>query len=215
MITKSDPSLSPDPSSSSSSPEARDLRSLLSQAVLASEPGLQERLLTDPSAHLELIALSARARGESDELVRLSVASARSAGCTWEAIGGVLSMTRQAAQQRYGSPAAETPSEAGTAVGRTTRLAPMSAFNEMQVLERAGRYGWHSVAYGPLFHIVMKSDVQWEHERVLTGGPRKRYLEAQGWEPFGTGWFPFAYYKRRTGKPALPEPAQDDYVMRP
>ena len=194
-------------------PSAR-LRALLSEAVLAADPTLRERLLSDPSAHLDLVVLTVRARSESDELVRLAVASARSAGCTWEAIGAVLGMTRQAAQQRFGSAAQDDVADARTPEGRTTRLAPMSAFNEMRVLDRAGRYGWHSVGYGALFHIVMKSDQQWQHERVLPGS-RRRYLLAEGWEPFGSGWFPFEYFKKPTGVPALPEPEQDDYLMRP
>jgi len=75
----------------------------------------------------------------------------------------------------------------------------------MEVLEREGRMGWHSVGYGTLYHLVEKSSVQWEHRRVLASlGPRRRRLESEGWQLIGTMWFPWAYYKRPTDKKAQP-----------
>lgn len=191
--------------------DSAHLRDLLSEAIIAADPTLAGRLGADVDAHLDLVALTARARTESDALLQHAVASARSAGCTWEAVGTVLDMTRQAAQQRFGTTQDTwTP----TAAGRTMRLAPLFGWNEMSVLARAGRYGWHGVHYGIAYHVVQKSEVQWEHERVLAAGPRRRQLEAEGWERFGPGWFPCLYYKRTTGRPAEPEPATDDYLMR-
>jgi len=188
-----------------------DLRQLLSEALTAARPDLSERLGTDPEAHLELVSLALAARSETDALLRAAISSARSAGCTWEAIGHVLDMTRQAAQQRYGGEAAVLPRTGGN----TLRLAPLSAFNEMRVLDRAGRYGWHSIGFGALFHIIEKSELQWEHRRVHVVGADRRELEDAGWEQIGSVWFPWAYYKRCTGEPALPEPTTDDYLMRP
>ena len=205
-----------------------DLRQLLSEALTAARPDLSERLGADPEAHLELVSLALAARSETDALLRAAISSARSAGCTWEAIGHVLDMTRQAAQQRYGGEAAplartgaaqqryggEAAPLARTG-GNTLRLAPLSAFNEMRVLDRAGRYGWHSIGFGALFHIIEKSDLQWEHRRVHVVGADRREVEDAGWEQIGSVWFPWAYYKRCTGEPALPEPTTDDYLMRP
>lgn len=199
----------PDPTLTDASPTP-DLRQLLSEAIHASRPDIAPRLGTDPAAHLDLIALALDARSETDALVRAAVSAARSAGCTWEAIGQVLDMSRQAAQQRYGKDAEELPRVGG----RVVRLAPLSAFNEMQVLDRAGRYGWHCIGYGALFHVVQKSDVQWEHRRCSAIGAEHRQLEADGWERIGSGWFTLAYYKRSTGAPALEEPTADDYLMR-
>ncbi|PVU83172.1 hypothetical protein DDP54_09375 [Cellulomonas sp. WB94] len=188
-----------------------DLRQLLSEALTAARPDLSERLGADPEAHLELVSLALAARSETDALLRAAISSARSAGCTWEAIGHVLDMTRQAAQQRYGGEASALPRTGGN----TLRLAPLSAFNEMRVLDRAGRYGWHSIGFGALFHIIEKSELQWEHRRVHVVGADRRELEDAGWEQIGSLWFPWAYYKRCTGEPALPEPTTDDYLMRP
>src|SRR5450830_1448410 len=188
-----------------------DLRQLLSEALTAARPDLSERLGTDPEAHLELVSLALAARSETDSLLRAAISSARSAGCTWEAIGHVLDMTRQAAQQRYGGEDSALPRTGG----KILRLAPLTAFTEMRVLERAGRYGWHSIGFGALFHIVEKSDLQWEHRRVHVVGADRRELEDAGWEQIGSLWFPWAYYTRCTGEPALPEPTTDDYLMRP
>jgi hypothetical protein len=188
-----------------------ELRQLLSEAITAARPDLSERLGTDPAAHLDLVSLALAARSETDALLRAAIASARSAGCTWEAIGHVLDMSRQAAQQRYGGEVAALPRAGGTIL----RLAPLTAFTEMRVLDRAGRYGWHSIGFGALFHIVEKSDLQWEHRRVHVVGADRRELEDAGWEQIGSLWFPWAYYKRCTGEPALPEPTTDDYLMRP
>jgi hypothetical protein len=188
-----------------------ELRQLLSEAITAARPDLSERLDADPAAHLDLVSLALAARSETDALLRAAVSSARSAGCTWGAIGHVLDMTRQAAQQRYGGEGSAPPRTGG----KILRLAPLTAFTEMRVLERAGRYGWHSIGFGALFHIVDKSDLQWEHRRVHAVGIDRRELEDAGWEQIGSLWFPWAYYTRCTGEPALPEPTTDDYLMRP
>ncbi|WP_199421486.1 hypothetical protein [Actinotalea solisilvae] len=178
------------------------LRDHLAAALDAAEPGLAARLADDPAAHLDLVALARDARGETDVLLAAAVASARAAGCTWEQVGGVLGMTKQAAQQRYGRRdelSVPVPPSDGP---RTMTLAPLSAVNEMRVLDRAGRHGWHSVGYGALFHVVERSDVQWEHARTgILSRPR-----GDGWERVGGGWVLWSYWARPTSAPALPGP---------
>lgn len=178
----------------------RTLRDHLAAALDAAAPGLAERLDTDPQAHLDLVAVARDAQAETDVLLRATVDSARSAGCTWDQIGGVLGMTRQAAQQRYGRRTEDAATDAGP---HTMTLAPLSAFNEMRVLERAGRHGWHSIGYGPLFHVVTRSEHQWQHARttVLSGAP-----SGDGWQKIGTGWGWWAYYARPLKTSALPGP---------
>lgn len=175
------------------------LRDLLAGALDEARPDLAPRLQDDPEAYLELVALARDAHGETAQLLRAAVVAARRAGATWEQVGGVLGMTRQAAQQRYGVP--DEPAAADGAARRAT-LTPLTAFNEMRILERAGRYGWHAVAYGPLYFVVEQSDEQWEHHRAYVGtGPLRA---GDGWQRIGTLWFPWVYYKRPLGVPPLP-----------
>lgn len=205
------------------SPDAAPLRSLLSEAITTADPSLRDRLLTDPEAYLDLVGITSRARTETDALLRLAVAAARSAGLTWEAIGRSLGMTRQAAQQRYASPDVDEPAttnasattDESDAEGRIHHLAHLNSFTEMKALEHAARYGWHLIGVGTAMLVVRKSDLQWEHQRVFASRTAGRALEEQGWQRCVDGWFPWAYYKRATDDPALPEPLDDDYVKGP
>jgi hypothetical protein len=82
-------------------------------------------------------------------------------------------------------------------------LSPLTAFDEMAVLEIEGRKGWHVVDYGTLHHVVEASDSQWQHRGVLASyGARHTRLREQGWELVKTMRFPWAYYKRRLDIPA-------------
>ncbi|MFI2753274.1 hypothetical protein ACGIF2_07545 [Cellulomonas sp. P22] len=180
-------------------PGGDTLRDHLARALHDVDPTLSERLTHDADAHLELVALARAARSETDVLLAAAVQSARSAGCTWEQVGSVLGMTRQAAQQRYGQPdASATAATTGGGSRPQLILRPLTAFNEMSVLARASRYGWHSVAYGPLFHIVERDDRQWEHTRTHGSVP-----SGDGWMPVGSGWAWWSYWARPTDAPAL------------
>ena len=178
-----------------------DLKAALGTAVMAADPALAKRLYTDPTAYLDLVVLTSQAHDETRTMLASAVRSARTAGHSWEAVGRVLGMSRQAAQQRFGEAGDDTVHD-GPAV---KRLRPLTTFNEMGELRRAGRHGWHSVGYGPLFHTVEQSPYQWEHVRLFVHSPRIRRLEREGWERVGDDWFPWAYYKRRLGTPALPD----------
>ncbi|GGM16879.1 hypothetical protein [Deinococcus aerophilus] len=182
------------------------LEKQLSAAITTSLPDLPGRLDSEPQAHLDLIRQTAAAQRTVEALLQSSVLAARSAGHSWETIGSTLGMTRQAAQQRFGKSA--PPSDTGAwPPGETHRLSPLTAFDEMEILNRAGRYGWHSVGFGTLYHLITRDTQQWEHRRVLAFDPGRGALEAQGWGRVGTLWFPWAYYTRPTGLAALPAPA--------
>jgi hypothetical protein len=172
---------------------------LIARAVARLDPTIERRLETEPEAHLELVVLTKRASDEVSNLLRAAVSSARAAEWSWEAIGSALGMSRQAAQQRFGRRPEVVP---GT--GEHRQLVGLTAFNEMDQLELWGRYGWHSIGFGPLFHDVEKSPVQWEHRRAVVGSRKARELEAAGWERIGTTWFPWTYLKRPLELPALP-----------
>lgn len=57
-----------------------------------------------PRSYLELIGTSQRVQELSGRLLELCVQQAREAGHTWQEIGGLLGVTRQAAFQRFGKP---------------------------------------------------------------------------------------------------------------
>ncbi|HEV7949913.1 MAG TPA: hypothetical protein VGP24_09120 [Glaciihabitans sp.] len=174
------------------------LREALSGVLDSVDPSLAARLEHDPSAYLDLIELTNQGTEEMLRLLHSSVQSARAAGVSWGRIGERLGMSRQAAQQRFGSPAE------AAALGATTeirRLSPVTAFDEMEELAAAGREGWHSVGFGPYYHDLALSAEQWEHLRVPAFGPTRRQLKEEGWQQIGTMWFPWAYFARPTGKP--------------
>lgn len=199
------------------------LRDLLAGALDQARPDLAGRLQDDPAAYLELVTLARDARSETDELLHAAVVSARRAGCTWEQVGGVLGMTRQAVQQRFGRDADAADADAADAVAAEaaaaagpTRpaperrtLAPVTAFTEMAALRRLGRFGWHAVWFGALYFDLERTDRQWEHRRQLVWQGRP---EGPGWQPFGPGWFPWAYFARPLDEPALvPPPGYDPF----
>lgn len=180
--------------------EDGEFADLIARAVARLDPSLERRLDTEAEAHLDLVLLTRRAHDETGNLLRSAVSSARAAGWSWEAIGSALGMSRQAAQQRFGHN--RPTATAGTAEHR--QLVGLTAFNEMEQLDAWGRHGWHSIGFGPLFHDVEKSPVQWEHKRAVVGSRKARDLESEGWERIGNLWFPWIYLKRPLDLPAVP-----------
>ncbi|POH66064.1 MULTISPECIES: hypothetical protein [Cryobacterium] len=178
------------------------LRRSLSEAIAAVDPTLAGRLEHEPDSYLDLIDLTSRSAEEASRLLYLAVTSARQAGVSWERIGQRLGMSRQAAQQRFGR---VVDSKDKPVSDEERRLYRLTAFNEMDVLNEAGRMGWHSIGYGMYFHDVVQANEQWEHQRVAAFGSSRHSLEGEGWHRIGTMWFPWAYYARSTGKP-LEEP---------
>lgn len=181
-------------------PEQTDrLREAVTDAVLSAVPGLREAMRDDPSASLALVHASRAAAEETSRLLQEAITGARRAGHSWDSIGRLLGVSRQAAQQRFGVPGPPRPTAAGRRV-----LSPLTAFDEMAVLEHEGRRGWHVVDFGPLFHVVEASDRAWEHRRAVWSPSVARGLRAEGWMPVGEVTFPWGYWKR-----CLDEPAQE------
>lgn len=164
----------------------------VAEAVLTGSPELRDQLENDPDSYLQLVLAARAGAEETSRLLREAIGRARGAGHSWDAIGRVLGVSRQAAQQRFGEKAG--PREPDSADRRV--LSPLTSFTEMEVLEREGRRGWHVVDFGPLYHVVERSDQPWEHRRVpFAVGPRLRRLEQEGWIAVGA-WFPWRYLKR-------------------
>ena len=174
-----------------------DLRQTLS-ATLANVAGA-DAAEPDLDRLLALVDVTSRAGVETKSLLHEAVSSARAAGASWDSIGRVLGMSRQAAHQRFGRPQDRDDSPGQRILG------PVTAASEMEALRVAGRNGWHSVGFGAYQHTLEHSATQWEHRRirVVATGTRTR-LERDGWRVIGT-WFPWVYLKRDLGVPALPE----------
>jgi hypothetical protein len=177
-----------------------DLAHVLAGAIATVDPTIEKRIETDPQATLDLVVITAEAYTETGRLLISAVASARASGWSWEAVGRALGMSRQAAQQRFG-----LRTERAEASITTQRVVGLTAFNEIEILNEKGRHGWHSIAFGPLFHDLEKSGVQWEHRRMFVGSRKVKTLEAEGWQQIGHIWFPWIYLKKSLGIPAEPE----------
>lgn len=183
-----------------------DLRTRLARAIEEAAPELGERFGDDPAAHLDLIALHQAATVEAAALLTRAIGSARHAGCTWEQIGTVLGMSRQAAQQRYGPGLGHSPRFVGR---EQVVLNGLTAPNEVAVLNRAGRYGWHSIGYGVYHHVLERDLVQWEHARTTFG----RRPFGDGWQTVGAGWGWWTYWARPLDIPVLPgDPAPHEFL---
>ena len=154
------------------------------------------------SDFLVLIRVAFEVETQASSLLSETVTSARSAGATWSAIGTTLGMSKQAAQKRF---ADQLPPSACDLDADQRILGPVTAFDEMVELALAGRYGWHSIDFGPSFHRVARSETQWEHVRVSALTRRARSMQADGWQVIRSK-FPYTYLKRDLGMPALTEP---------
>ena len=161
-------------------------------------PGLLARLDQDPQASLLLVAAAREGSAESERLLRQAVLGARKAGHTWEAIGSVLGVSRQAAQQRFA-----VGEDVDAFVGNRDRQRVVNGatlFNEMQILEREGRAGWRLVGVGVLKLRLESSDQAWEHIRRVDQSPadRRAMLQA-GWQHVGN-YLMWHYYTRPLGE---------------
>jgi len=174
----------------------------VADAIVGGPEGLRETLGADPAGFLALVAAARVGAEEADRLLRVAVTGARRAGHSWEAIGRLLGVSRQAAQQRF----AATPDAGAPAPDPATPerrvVTGVAALGEMGVLEAEGARGWHLVDLGPLYLVLERSSRTWRHRRVtLPSRATQRRLERDGWVVVGT-WSPFRYFKRDTGAPA-------------
>ena len=75
--------------------------------LLSTQAGALAGALQDPEtppAYLDLVRQTRNVDALAEQVLRESVLLARTAGHTWQEIGDLLGVTRQAAFQRFGSP---------------------------------------------------------------------------------------------------------------
>lgn len=154
----------------------------------------------DADDHLAVVKAAQEIEAEARRLLQRTVLTARGAGATWAGVGEALGISKQAAQKRFAAPKAPS----GRTLDPDERfLGPVGMLDEMEELNLAGRYGWHSVDFGVSHHRVVRSGTQWEHRRVA-GARKVAALEAEGWVLVGRS-FPYALLKKDSGAPALDE----------
>lgn len=174
------------------------LSAAITKAVADVTPGLSKRLADGDDVYAEILGAAAQAHEETRRILQASVDSARRAGHSWESIGRLLGVSKQAAQQRFG----RLPTVSSETDAKGKMLYPVTALNEMGLLKELGRFGWHSVGFGVRYHRIKLSAEQWEHARVIAAPSLIREFEAQGWQQIGNSSFPWAYFSRSLRTPA-------------
>ncbi|MCL1801284.1 MAG: hypothetical protein FWG25_07995 [Promicromonosporaceae bacterium] len=189
-----------------------NVRDAIAKIVDDATPGLIERLAGDPSAYGQLVAITKLVSDEADQLLRETVISARHSGLNWERIGDVVGMSRQEAQQTYGSKIDDAAIDASNALMiapgaqadmTAHRLPPIGTrvhtkLDELVQLNRGGPYGWHAVAYQGGYFVMEFDDQQWNHATSYRNPP-----PGGGWQRIAR-WGPWIYWARPTGLPILP-----------
>jgi hypothetical protein len=92
-------------------------------ALLAEQAGVVHGDVRDPLApprYLDLIRHAQRAHLLAEQVLKLCVQQARDAGHTWQEVGDLLGVTRQAAFQRFGKP---VDPRTGEPMDKTVRMA--------------------------------------------------------------------------------------------
>jgi hypothetical protein len=182
------------------------VRDSLAQIVDESTPGITNRLGSDPNAFAELIAVTHLVAEEAEALLRETVLSARNAGLNWEQIGAIVGASRQAAQQRFTTgpgagrlTSAERDPDGLPPIGtRVTISHTFTATDEIKMLNRAGAYGWHAVAFTTETWTFEFDNRQWHH--AVTYGKEPN---GGGWERIGR-WALSVFWARPTDLPILP-----------
>ncbi|MBB4794801.1 DUF3887 domain-containing protein [Streptomyces nodosus] len=96
-------------------------------ALLAERAGgLADALASplQPQAYLDLVRRSQAVDGLAEQLLKLCVQQSRDAGHTWQEIGDLLGVTRQAAFQRFGKP---IDPRTGAPMDKTVHMADAAA----------------------------------------------------------------------------------------
>ncbi|WP_299038975.1 hypothetical protein [uncultured Pseudokineococcus sp.] len=150
---------------------ADDLEVVL--ARLAAHPGAKS---ADPGpetddgaggadAHLGTAVRLGEIAGVAEHLQRGAVDAAREAGASWAHVGRALGITRQAAQQRFGT------REHAALASQQRLLGPVTRAREVEELASAGRQGWRPVVSRHGEHVLVRDERALEVRRVSMLGP--------------------------------------------
>jgi hypothetical protein len=181
-------------------------RERLAELIAEADPDLEARVEeADARSALEFVGITATLATEADRLLRDAVTVARQLGASWEAVGGQLNVTRQAAQQRFavapnsvseklsGFPARrESPAQ-----GERRVITGVTSFNELQILDREGSAGWQLAGGGALYLEFVYVGEPIEHRRISSNRARatRRKAEEARWV-YCFSWVFFHYFAR-------------------
>lgn len=145
----------------------------------------------------EMIVAAHVAADESRAALHRWVDAGRRASLSWAEIGGLIGISKQAAQQRFGGGAQEEQARAAGLVVRSGA----TAFNEMAILEQEGCEGRELIRTGLLSLLFRQTDSPWEYRRVTALFPDQARVRLQrnGWA-YVSSWYPFHYFKRPIAK---------------
>ena len=139
----------------------------------------------------DMIVAAYLASDESRWSLHRWIDAGRRAGLSWTEIGGLIGVSKQAAQQRFGSPGASPDMEDGTV---SVRLGA-TAFNEMQILQQEGERKRELLGTGLLSLKFRQTEQIWEYKRTAGAQALTEQLAGQGWS-YVSSWFVFHYFKR-------------------
>lgn len=165
----------------------QEVRDAVNELIVGDAAAFQ---LAEPEAFQRAILSANLVHEESRAALHRWVRAGRHAGLAWAQIGQLLGITRQAAQQRFGT--GDAPAPATNLIVRNG----VTAFNEIAALIEEGQKGRELVHAGPLTLLFRQRPHQWEYKRIiiLTLSPTARLRQA-GWIHAAT-WYPFLYLKR-------------------
>ncbi|QCB92231.1 hypothetical protein [Cellulomonas shaoxiangyii] len=120
---------------------------------------------TSADAHLRAAVRLRDIAVVAERLQRDAVTAARAGGASWAHVGEALGISRQAAQQRFGT------REPRDLAAQERLLGPVSRADEVAQLTLAGRAGWRPVASRHGEHVLTRDPQCWEVRRVSMLGP--------------------------------------------
>ncbi len=157
-----------------------------------------------PENYTRLITGAHIVADEASKALTQWVQAGRRAGISWADIGSILGISRQAAQQRFSTNAADIFSnEPNFNPRESKRIARknITAFNEVQALKEEGAKGRKLVGATWLTLYFTQTDHPVENIRIvsLRGHSVIENYEKLGWTHALT-WFPFQYFTRPLAK---------------
>ncbi|HJP80701.1 MAG TPA: DUF3887 domain-containing protein [Pseudonocardiaceae bacterium] len=139
-------------------------------ALLAEQAAVVTEDVRSPLAaprYLDLIRHAQRAHGLAEQVLKLCVQQARDAGHTWQEVGDLLGVTRQAAFQRFGKPVDPRTGEPMDKTVHMTDAGPRAVAIVTDVLE--GRLDQARASFNAQVDAALTEDVWGSGQATVAG----------------------------------------------